>query len=584
VRAARRVPRAATREGNGLSDRAKRTIITVLVGLAVLTGCTNAPPPPLVTTPVASTVPNRPANPREVVVGVDNVAGGYNPHKLADQSAVTTALANLLLPSVFRQAPDGTPELDTTLMISAEVTKAQPYTVVYQIRREASWADNAPIAAEDFVYLREQLRDAPDAINSAGYRLISNISARDAGKVVEVTFDKPYPGWRSLFSGLVPAHVLKDAPGGWSGALQDNFPTTGGPFAIKTIDRDRGEIVLERNDRYWEQPAALDRIILRRADQRGLVEALRAGHDQLALARLDSSFAALLDQPEPVVTRHTAARSTVVTLLVRPTGDDLRAEGVRRAIVALLDRAQLIATGAGDSAMVKTPADAQVLAPSAPGYTSTLPAGLSPGKPDFDLATLQLSDAGYVKTTGSWARNGRQLSLVVGAPAERPSYVDIAQEVVRELAVQGVQARVVTLPGAELISRIQAQTTANGNGDDLINLAVVPMPTGGDPATTMATNFGCVTRSGNAPPTPLSAIGSCDQAIQPTIDAALTASIPLSDALSTVEPAVWRQAVSIPLYQEAETLAVRPEMSGVDIGSSLSGPFAGAAAWKRTVR
>src|SRR6266545_33680 len=124
-----------------------------------------------------------------------------------------------------------------------------------------------------------------------------------------------------------------------------------------------------------------------------------------------------------------------------------------------------------------------------------------------------------------------------------------------------------------------AQPTDN---TETINLAVVPRPAGGDPATVLATNFGCVTRSEGAPATPLSATGACDPTIQPTIDAALTGAIALPDALSTAEPAIWRHAVSIPLYQEAETLAARPELSGVTIGPPLAGPFAGAPQWRRT--
>jgi ABC-type transport system substrate-binding protein len=555
------------------------SLIAALLGLAVLTGCTNAPPPPLVSTPIATTVPNRPPNTGEVVVGVDSIATGFNPHKLADQSAVTTALANLLLPSVFRPAPDGTPRLDTTLMTSADVTKAEPYTVTYQIRRDASWADNAPIAAEDFVYLREQLRDAPDAIDGAGYRLISNIAARDAGKTVEVTFAKPYPGWRSLFSGLVPAHLLKDAPGGWTNALRDSFPTTGGPFSIKTVDRDRGEIVLERNDRYWEQPPTLDRIILRRSDQSGVLDALRAGHDQVALLRLDAVYANLLSEVGQVSSVQTVPRSTIVSLLLRPTGPDLSAGGVRQGIVALLNREPLITIGTGNGPAAKLVADAQVLAPTQPGYAPTVPTTTSPAKPDLDLATQLLSNAGYLKDATGWTRNGRALSLVIAAPPERPPYLSIAHEVARQLVAQGIQTRVETIPIADLITRMSAQPTGD---TETINLAVVPQPAGGDPASTMATNFGCVTRAEGAPATPLSATGTCDPAIQPTIDAALTGAIALPDALSTVEPAIWRHAVSIPLYQEAETLAARPEMSGVTIGPPLAGPFATAPQWRRS--
>ena len=50
-------------------------------------------------------------------------------------------------------------------MLSAEVTKAEPYTVTYRLRGDASWSDSAPIAAEDFVYLWEHMRDAPGVVD-----------------------------------------------------------------------------------------------------------------------------------------------------------------------------------------------------------------------------------------------------------------------------------------------------------------------------------------------------------------------------------------------------------------------------------
>jgi ABC-type transport system substrate-binding protein len=554
----------------------RRAVLLGVTVLATLTGCTYAPPPPLVNTPVGSTTPARNVDPGEIVIGVDTVAGGLNPHKLADQSALTTALSTLLLPSVFRPAADGTPRLDTTIMVSAEVTRAEPYTVTYQIRPEASWADNAPIAAEDFVYLRDQLRTAPGAIGSAGYQLISDIAARDAGKIVEVTFAKPYPGWRTLFTGLVPAHLLKDAPGGWTDALKDGYPTTGGPFAIKTLDRVRGEVVLERNDRYWEKPPPLDRIILRRADERGIVEALRAGHDQLALVRTDSAGTDLIKSLGETVTTHTVARSTVATLVVRPVGAELAADPVRRAVVALLDRDAVVTVGTAGGPEATLRADAQVLAPTSTGYAPTIPAG-PPAKPDLQLARTLLTEAGYSNATGAWTRNGTQLSLVIGAPEERLQYVTMASEVRRQLLAEGIMAKVVTAPASELYT-----TRLATSGDrEPIDLVLAPAPAGGDPATVMATNFGCSVSSENPAPVPVSPVGTCDPAITPTVDAALSGAISLSDALSAVEPALWRQAVSVPLFQEADTLVVRPDTAGVRPGPPLAGPFAGAPQWRR---
>ena len=542
------------------------------------------PAPRLVDTPVTSPSQDKPVDTGEVVVGVTDMAGGFNPHEIADQSPLTTALANLVLPSVFRTGPDGTPQLDPTLMVSADVTKADPYTVTYRIRADASWSDAAPIAAEDFVYLWDRMIAEPGTIDAAGYRLISDIAAQDGGKSVEVTFSQPYPGWRTLFSGLLPAHLVKDAPGGWPAALQNSFPAAGGPYAVKTLDRDRGEIVLERNDRYWEQPATLDRLIMRLGEQDGLVDALDAGHDQLAVAPTDSVGQNLLTGLGDTVSVQTVPRPAVTSVLLRPGSAKLAEQPVRQAIMALLDRAQLITVGTGNGPAAGLRADAQVLAPSMPGYAAS-------GPPGGAEPTELLDQAGYTKTDGAWTANGEPVRLVIGAAAERPVDERLAQEVARQLTAAGFTTEVVTPTGAELFAGLftpapdgtsGSDDSGDGDGQQAVDIAIAAQPVGGDPATTLATNFGCAKdeqgRTGTAGANPM---GFCDTGLQPTIDAALNGSLPLAEALPTIEPALWRSAVVLPLYQQADSLAVRPEMTGVTIGPPLSGPFAGAPFWRR---
>lgn len=421
------------------------------------------------------------------------------------------------------------------------------------------------------MYLREQMTSQPGVVDSAGYRLISDINARDGGKVVEVVFGKAYPGWRSLFSNLLPAHILKDAPGGWAGALQANFPATAGPFTVKTLDNDRGEVVLERNDRYWAEPARLDRIVLRRTEQPTLINALEQGHDQMALVRADSVGAKTIGDLAPAVTTSTVPRPAVTTVYLRPS-QELTDLPVRQALVAMLDRTQLITVGTGNGPAAQLRADAQVLAPTAPGYRPTKPGDLV-----FNPAAAQtlLTGAGYTRTSAGWARDGRPLELVIGAAEERPADVRIAKDVQRQLAAGGVVAEVTELPGRQLLQRLYST-----EGTDVIDIAVTSRPTGGDPATMLATGFGCDTDA--TPPVPANPAGYCDPAIQPTIDAALTGSLSVTEALTSVEPTVWRAAVAIPLYQEADVLAVRGELVGVSAGAGFAGPFAGAAFWTRS--
>jgi ABC-type transport system substrate-binding protein len=543
-------------------------VLLAIVTVVVVAGCT--PAPRFVDGPVTSPS-NTPEDLGEVVVGVDSIAGGYNPHNFADQSTITTALSEMLLPSVFRPGPDGTPELDRSLMVSAGVTRAEPYTVTYQLRVDASWSDAAPVAAEDFVYLREQLTSQPGVLDAAGYRLITDINARDSGKTVEVVFDKPYPGWRSLFANLLPAHLLKDAPGGYAGALQNNFPATAGPYAVKTLDNDRGEVVLERNDRYWGEPATLDRIVLRRAEQNTLVEALDQGHDQMALVGTDSIGAKQIGDLAPAVTSSTVPRASVTTVYLRPVRG-LADLPVRQAVIALLDRVQLVTVGTGNGPASQLRADAHVLAPTEPGYTPTMPGDVA-----YNPAAAEtlLTGAGYARTTAGWARDERPLELTIGVNEDRPADVRIAEGIKRQLAAGGVTAQVEELPGNELYQRLYAT-----EGTDVVDIAVTARAAGGDPASMLASDYGCVT--GSAGLVPANPIGYCDASIQPTVEAALTGSLSVTEALSAVEPALWRASVALPLFQEADVLAVRGEVTGVTDGAGFAGPFVGAAFWNRT--
>jgi len=550
--------------------------VAVLAVLGLVAGCTNTPPPPLVSTSAAVPPPRPSAG--EVVVGVDTIAGGYNPHKLADQSAVTSALTTLLLPSVFRAGPDGVLRLDGSVMLSAAVTRAEPYTVTYRIRAEASWSDSAPIAAEDFVYLRESMRDQPGVLGAAGYRLITDIASRDGGKVVEVTFARPYPGWRGLFGGLLPAHLLKDAPGGWSGALSSSFPATGGPFSLRTLDHDRGEIVVERNDRYWAEPAVLDRIVLRRGEIPNIADALRTGHDQLGLAAVDAAGATAFSALGLPLT--SVPRPAVATLLLRP-GGALAETAARAAVLAAVDRAALIRVGTGGGAGADRPVDAQVRVPSDPAYTATRPA--TAGR----SADTLLTEAGYQKVAGLWTRAGEPLRLVVAAPTERPGYVAMAEELRRQLTAAGIEVEVNTPAAAELftgplaVAPAAPGTATRSSG--AVDLAFVPMPAGGDPATDLATRFGCsVDGEGPNARTPTgNPAGVCDVSVQAVIDSALSGTVPVAETIAALEPALWSLAVAEPLYQEADLLAIRPEMSGVSVGSPLAGPFGGAQFWRK---
>jgi ABC-type transport system substrate-binding protein len=566
---------------------------------ALLTACTESPPPPLVSAGPSTVTPTKPSDPTQLVVGVDSVKGGYNPHLLANQTMVTRALSELVLPSVFHTGPDGLPLLDRSLMVSAEVTKADPYTVTYTVQPQAAWGDGAPIAAEDFAYLWQNMRSQPGVIDPAGYRLISGVSARDGGRVADVTFSQPYPGWRSLFDDLLPAHVLKDAPGGWTGALSETFPAAGGPFSIRNIDQDRGEIVLQRNDRYWGRSTTLQQIVLRQAGQADLISALKSGDDQLAVLNPgDSTMHALTDLGK-LVNLTTVPDPVVVQVLLRQSSSRLSDPTLRAAVFAAIDRDALISIGSGGGPSASLRADSLVFAPSQPDFKPSLPAGVGVRNPGaVDQLMTQL---GYTKTNGTWLKDGVPLNLVIGAPNDRAPYSQLAGVLQQQLASAGIGATILNTSGDQLFGQVLPATTtattgtsssvtpANDQGNDAdnsVDIAIVPQAVGGDPASVLAASFGCrgALPDGTTALPAANPDGFCDRGLQPTIDAALTGAMSLSDALATIEPALWQQHVAMPLFQLADVLATGAEITGVNGGPPLVGPFAGAPTWRRSVR
>ncbi|MDV6011549.1 ABC transporter family substrate-binding protein [Haloechinothrix sp. LS1_15] len=577
----------------------------LLAGLAAVslavTACTGNPPPPQPTEPTPTGAAEAEPDPDRIVVGVDSIEGGYNPHKLADASTATAALARLLLPSVFREGPDGEPVLDETVMDGAEVIEEDPFTVEYRIRQDAAWSDGAPIRAADFLYLAEVMRAEPGTIDPAGYRLIDDIASRDGGKRVEVRFREPYPGWRSLFVNLLPGHLLKDSPGGWPDALADSFPAYGGPFAIEHRDTARGELVLERNERYWDEPAEVDRIVLREASPQELASSLRAGSGQLALTASPGGRRALQRLGDEVEL-HTVARPEIAEVQLRAASPLLADEHLREAVVALLDREALLDAGAGAGEWVS--ADAQVLPPSAREYTATMPERFHAA--DADRAERAFGAAGYRQVDGRWQRAGGQpLELVIGVPGEREPYGRVAEELAGQLERHGVSVEIEPVAPRELVA-IDADAPAGGPGtgvpeagrDGMPDIAVAGRAVGHDPAATLASRMACLAEpsgrtggsedggSGEAgdsegdPVGPVAQPRLCTAEVRSAVTEVLTGEAELAEVLDRVEPELWRRHTRIPLFQRADTLAVTGEITGVEVGESMAGAFGSAAEWR----
>lgn len=561
-----------------------RLAIALVVLLA--TACT-PDPPPLVAPRVTSVSPE-PSPARELVVGVDDLSGGFNPHTLGDLTPTASAVVGLLLPSAFRQAADGSRQIDYRVLESARVSATEPFTITYRIRLDAAWSDGAPIAAEDFAYLADQMRTQPGVVTGAGYQLIDEVVSEDGGKTVRVVLREPYPGWRTLFRELLPAHLLKDAPGGWASALDEGIPVSGGPFVLTSVDPARRELVLARNDRYWDAPAWADRLVLRQFTDGALAEALSTGSVQAALfGRPDGVTVDLLAE-SGVTGRVIVPQPSVAHVVLRSGSAALSDPRVRDAVAAALDRSALIALGTGGGPSAGLVADAQVLAPSREGYLPTRPDD-APTTADLDDAERLLSEAGYTRMPEGWTRDGERLELVVAAPDGADPFPMLAARVADQLATLGIGVTVVTPPADQLYAPAGSadagatpeESAAAPEADPVppIDVAVVPLPAGGDPATLLASAHGCPIEAADGQP-PRDIAGSCVSSLQPAIEGALTGKLPVGPTIAGLEPVLWERAVSIPLYQQASVFVPGSSLRDVAPGPLVEGPLDRADRWR----
>ncbi|WP_072805532.1 ABC transporter family substrate-binding protein [Rhodococcoides yunnanense] len=562
-----------------------RRLHTVSIGILalILAACTANPPPPVesVETPVTTT----PAAPVEtgdpVVVAIDDVGIGFNPHLLSDQSPANSAVSTLVLPSPFRPVLDAldpsrtiwTP--DSSVLISAEVTSQSPFTIRYQLRNEAQWSDSAPIAAEDFRYLWQQMISQPGVIDPAGYALIDDVASSGGGKTVDVRLREPYANWQRLFTDLVPSHLLKDSPGGFQRGLAENVPVSGGRFSIKSIDQGRDEILLERNDRFWDEPALPDQILLRRGGTAAqLADSLRSKDAQVAQVRASSATAAQL-AAIPGVRTDARFQPRVLDLTLNGRVPMLTDPAVRKGILELLDPA-LLSTVAAGSGSADHPARAQLSSPSDPGYAPTAPAPL--GRP---AALDLLGRAGYVPISeGVLGKDGVPVEFVIGAVEGDSTALAVANTAADELASAGIDATVTPLAPEELYGK----ALTDGDVDAIVGWTSVGL----DAATVMASRFGCpgalpVPESENAATVPINTSGLCVPGLTDSVNRALTGQFSTGELKAVAEPELWSLAAVLPIMQDSSVVAVGTGVEGVSLeGPIESGIFGDAAGWMRT--
>ena len=310
----------------------------------------------------------------------------------------------------------------------------------------------------------------------------------------------------------------------------------------------------------------------------------------------------------------------------------------------------LAAVGAGSDNSV-TLDQALIRSPSDPGYQATAPPPLG-----RERALALFTEAGYrvdeastdaprvappdqppttaapttaalpLETTrGRISRGAETFAMVIGAAANDPTSVAVANTAADQLRGAGIAASVLPLEPPVLYST----ALLNNQVDAIVGWSSA----GGDLATLLASRFGCpalvtapvsavpvpgapglrtpVTGTpgpsspgpslsstadpppGNdrsaedAPPVraPSNLTGICYRGIQPLIDGALDGSRDISAVISAVEPRLWAMATVLPIMQDTTIVAAAPGVRNVSLtGAVPVGIVEDAGSWVKVNR
>jgi peptide/nickel transport system substrate-binding protein len=490
---------------------------------------------------------------------------GFNPNTSKDDSTAVRNIVVTVYPSVFRVHPDFSVRLDQSFMAGAELTSQDPQTITYRIRQDASWSDGVPITADDFQYLWEHANGKNpkiDVASTSGYDRIKQVTGSADGKTVTAVFNQRFADWQRLFANLLPAHHVRQRPGGWNRGL-DNHPEripSGGPFKIAGFTR--GEAVtLVRNDNYWGPRAHLDAIEIRLVqDSDAQIDALRNDEadviDPQSTADIVNRVRRLPgvgSQADP-----TLGFEQLTFNLKHPILGEL---AVRRAIATAMNTEQLV-----DRLLRPVDPNAQVLGnriwltgqqhyqDHADGY----------GKGDTQAAKRLLEQAGWtLGGDGVYAKGGERLELRYSTLSDDSLRRAEGELLQAQLADAGIQLRIAKANINVLFDWIS-------KGDfEIADFAWFGSPfaiSGGEPAyrTGSASNFGKFSNP---------KVEALFQQALGELDPARAAAIG-----NQIDQQLWNQLPTIPLYQVPSFLAWHQDLVNV-ADNPTAGPFWNAGSW-----
>lgn len=517
-----------------------------------------------------------------VVFAADQEPDGWNINTASSNLLALGMLTEVVFPSTFRTTPDFEVEMDENLLDSAEMTSEDPQVVEYVINEDAVWSDGTPISADDFIFQWEMMNGENaeiDVSSTAGYDRVGSVEGSEDGKTVTVTFDEPFAEWQSMFSNMLPAHIVTelgdgDPVTGWNDGLDgEAIPEfSGGPFMFEDY-RPEQSVTLVPNESFWGEQPHLDEIVIRfDVDDSGIPAAFENGEIDMAYPQPQLDMVDQIDDLDDVDNQVSFGLS-FEHIDFNLQNSHLGKLEVRQAIALALDRQALVDRTVGQFSDEAEPLNNRIWLNNQPDYENNAE-GYE--EQDIEGARSLLEGAGY-DCSGDVCSHPEDgdLTLRISTTGGNQLRENTQLVIQSQLAEAGIGITIDNVEGSAVFSKFFPDSNLIADMDyDIALFAWVGTPfpsstkalyTNADPTLVGSNNTGYQNPA---------IVDIFDQALVETDEAAM------ADLYNQADRILWEDMPTVPLYQKPTYLPFRSSIEGVEDNASTAGPLWNAHEWR----
>jgi peptide/nickel transport system substrate-binding protein len=322
---------------------------------------------------------------------------------------------------------------------------------MYQLNPKAQWYDGTPLTWEDFHWQWRALNgtDKRFRISAAnGYEQIESVEKGKNEREVIITYKTRFADWQSIFDPIYPASTNRDPKvfnDGWkSGPL-----TTAGPFKLDSINATSKTITLVRNEKWWGDPAKLDRIVFRVIDIDAQIDALANGEiDALDIGPDANKY--VRAKAIANVEIRVAGGPNYRHLTINGTSPNLQDVKVRQALAMSINRTAIARAMLGPLGVEAKPLNNHIFMTNQVGYQDN---SGEVGVHDLEKARRLLDEAGWKLDGNLRKKDGRALEISLVIPSAVAASRQEAELIQNMLSQVGVSVRIDVVPTQDFFEK-----------------------------------------------------------------------------------------------------------------------------------